>query len=112
MARICTAALRCILVVASLAPFAETLFTQEIVNLASIGGRVIGRARRARDCDAGRDQRHARDRDRRRGPIPVPYLQVGPYQVTISKAGFSDAVQVLTLTAGAAFELPISLSVA
>jgi len=117
MARICTAALRCIVVVASLMPFAEPLFAQETVNLASIGGRVIDpqdavvpAARvTVTQVETNVTREIATDAE---GRFRFPYLQVGPYQVTISKAGFSDVVHVLTLTAGAAFELPISLSVA
>src|SRR5262249_7926609 len=44
------------------------------------------------------------------GRFRFPYLKVGPYDVTIKRPGFADANRRLTLTVGAAFELPISLN--
>jgi len=45
------------------------------------------------------------------GRFRFPYLQVGQYQVTIHHDGFADASRALTLTIGAAFDLPITLTV-
>ncbi len=45
------------------------------------------------------------------GRFRFPYLRVGPYEITVSRTGFSDAARRLTLTLGAAFELPVTLSV-
>jgi hypothetical protein len=45
------------------------------------------------------------------GRFRFAYLQVGQYEVTIHDAGFSDAKRSLTLTIGAAFDLPITLTV-
>ena len=45
------------------------------------------------------------------GRFRFPYLKIGPYIVTVRQPGFRDAAQALTLSAGAAFELPISLAV-
>ncbi len=44
------------------------------------------------------------------GRYRFPYLQVGQYEVTIHDPGFSDAKRTLTLTIGAAFDLPIALT--
>jgi len=44
------------------------------------------------------------------GRFRFPYLQVGPYELTAHAAGFRDARRSLTLTIGAAFDLPITLS--
>ncbi len=45
------------------------------------------------------------------GRFRFPYLRVGPYVITVSRQGFQDATHALTLTAGAAFELPVTLAV-
>lgn len=47
-----------------------------------------------------------------RGRFRFPYLRIGVYDISISLAGFSDATRQLAITAGAAFELPIVLTVA
>jgi hypothetical protein len=44
------------------------------------------------------------------GRFRFPYLQVGQYQVTIHHTGFADANATLTLTIGAAFNLPVTLT--
>ena len=45
------------------------------------------------------------------GRFRFPYLRVGQYEVTCHNAGFSDAKRSITLTIGAAFDLPIMLTV-
>ncbi len=44
------------------------------------------------------------------GRFRFPYLRVGQYELTIHETGFSDARRSVTLTIGAAFDLPIVLS--
>jgi hypothetical protein len=44
------------------------------------------------------------------GRFRFPYLPVGQYEVTIHEAGFSNAKRTLTLTVGAAFDLPVTLT--
>jgi hypothetical protein len=39
------------------------------------------------------------------------YLPVGPYEITVRQSGFEDAVRHLAVVVGAAFELPVPLSV-
>jgi hypothetical protein len=45
------------------------------------------------------------------GRFRFPYLPVGQYDVTVHDPGFSDAKLSVTLTVGAAFDLPIRLSI-
>ena len=45
------------------------------------------------------------------GRFRFPYLKVVSYEVVIKQQGFADVTRRLTLTVGAAFELPISLKV-
>src|ERR1019366_2501618 len=47
----------------------------------------------------------------REGRFRFPYLKVGQYQITVHQDGFADPVRQVTLSIGAAFELPIALSV-
>ena len=87
---------------------------QQSVDLASIGGRVVdptGAVVRGAEVTARHVDTNvtAKDGDRRRGRFRFPYLKIGPYIVTVRQPGFRDAAQSLTLSAGAAFELPISL---
>jgi hypothetical protein len=41
----------------------------------------------------------------------LPYLKIGPYEIAVRQPGFQDATQRLTLSAGSAFELPITLAI-
>jgi Carboxypeptidase regulatory-like domain len=45
------------------------------------------------------------------GRFRFPYLQVGPYEVIVRQAGFQETSRTVTLSLGAAFDLPIVLSV-
>ena len=45
------------------------------------------------------------------GRFHFPYLKVGQYEVIVHQDGFSDAKRSLTLTIGAAFDLPVTLTV-
>ena len=46
------------------------------------------------------------------GRFRIPYLRVGAYEITATRDGFRDVTRRLTLTAGAAYEWPVSLMVA
>lgn len=48
----------------------------------------------------------------RDGRFRFPYLRVGGYTITIHHPGFANMSLPLNLTAGSAFELPISLQIA
>ncbi len=88
---------------------------QETINNASLAGRVTdstGAMIRnatvtARAVATGLTSTTTTDSA---GRYRFPYLQVGQYEVTIHDAGFSDAKSSLTLTIGAAFDLPVTLT--
>ena len=46
------------------------------------------------------------------GRFRFPYLRIGPYDIVASLAGFHDLTRRLTLSAGSAFEIPFTLTVA
>jgi outer membrane receptor protein involved in Fe transport len=91
-------------------------WAQETVNHASISGRVTdpsgalveGAQVAVRHTDTNLTWNLTTDRE---GRFRFPYLRVGPYEITVSGQGFAAVKRSLTLTVGAAFELPISLSI-
>ena len=90
---------------------------QETINYASVSGRVTdpsgavvaGAQVTARHTETNVTATAATDGA---GRFRFPYLKVGPYDITVRQSGFADATRQLTLTVGAAFELPVSLTVA
>jgi hypothetical protein len=98
------------------AVLAPSAYAQENVNLASIGGRVTdpqgrvvpGARVTARQTQTNLTREAATDSE---GRFRFPYLRVGPYEITVRVQGFADATRALTLTIGAAFELPVTLSI-
>ena len=58
----------------------------------------------ARQIETNTDPRRRTDTD---GRFRFPYLRVGPYEITVRTPGFADATRRLTLTVGAAFDLPM-----
>lgn len=89
---------------------------QQTVDVASISGRVVD--------DSGAVVPGAQVAATRRdtnivttvvtdaeGRFRFPYLKIGAYDIVTSLAGFRDAKRQLTLTAGAAHELPFVLAV-
>ncbi len=89
---------------------------QESINYASVGGRVTdpsgavveGALVTARQTATNLASSVKTDRE---GRFRLPYLRVGRYEIKVHQAGFADVTRSLTLTVGAAFELPISLTV-
>jgi hypothetical protein len=89
---------------------------QETINYASVSGRVmdasgatVAGARIAiRQIETNVTSAAESDAD---GRFRFPYLRVGPYEIRITRAGFKTATRTLTLAAGAAFELPVTLEV-
>lgn len=89
---------------------------QQSIDYASISGRVTdssgavvpGAQVIARHQETNVSATTVTDRT---GRFRFPHLQVGRCEITVRQPGFRDATQVLTLTVGAAFELPVSLSV-
>ena len=90
---------------------------QEAVNYGSVGGRVTD-ATGATLATAAVVARHLDTNVRTStdtgpdGRFRFPYLRVGTYEIAVRKSGFADSTRTLTLTAGSAFELPVTLSVA
>lgn len=89
---------------------------QQSVDYASVSGRVIdpsgavvpGAQVTARHTETNVTGTAETDRE---GRFRFPYLRVGPYEITVRQQGFRDVTRLLTLTVGAAFELPVSLTV-
>ena len=46
------------------------------------------------------------------GRFRFPYLRIGVYDLTVSLSGFKDVTRQITVSAGSAFEMPITLAVA
>jgi len=103
------------------APFCALLLAghsgaQETVNYASIGGQVsdssgaaVQDARiTARQVDTNISSTETTDRE---GRFRFPYLRVGSYEVTVRHEGFQEITRPVTLTVGAAFEIPFTLIV-
>jgi hypothetical protein len=95
---------------------ARIVSAQESINHASISGRVtdpsgavVESARvTARQLDTNLSSTAATDPE---GRFRFAYLGIGPYLITVHCQGFADAARPLTLTVGAAFELPFTLAV-
>src|SRR5207302_3227637 len=73
------------------------------------GAIIQGAVVTARQLDTNWNTQAITDRE---GRFRFPYLNIGPYEVRIQQKGFSDAQRSVTLTVGAAFDLPASLAVA
>jgi hypothetical protein len=94
----------------------HSVLAQQSVDAAGISGRVTDRSGavvpgvevNARHTDTNVTTTVLTAVD---GRFRFPYLKIGAYEITARRKGFADAVQRLTLTAGAAYELPISLAV-
>jgi hypothetical protein len=95
---------------------AISMLAQETINYASIGGRVTdpsgavieGALVTARQSETNLTSTAMTDRE---GRFRFPYLRVGPYELKVHQAGFSDFTRSLALSIGSAFELPITLTV-
>jgi hypothetical protein len=89
---------------------------QETINFASLSGRIIdatgavveGAQVTVENTDTNVSNTAETGRE---GRFRFPYLQVGPYKITVSKQGFSLAARSATLTVGSAFDLTIPLEV-
>jgi len=109
-----------------IAPFAVLVFclglagpavAQETVNTASVAGRVTdvdggaipGADVTARDIETNVSASLVSDHD---GRFRFSYLKVGRYEIVVRLKGFQDAKRAVTLLAGSAFDLPITLKVA
>ena len=96
---------------------AAPAYAQQAVDYASVSGRVAdssgapvpGATVTARHIDTNVSGTVVTDAD---GRFRFPYLRVGPYEIVVRLEGFTDARRLLTLTVGAAFELPVTIQVA
>ena len=106
----------CGLVLALCAWLAVPLGAQEAVNTASVSGRVTdpqgmvlpGALVIARHLDTNVTRETVTDDG---GRFRLPYLRIGRYEIVVRLEGFADTTHTITLSAGAAFELPLRLSV-
>jgi Carboxypeptidase regulatory-like domain/TonB dependent receptor-like, beta-barrel len=88
---------------------------QENVTSASVSGRVLdpsnqvvqGAQVTVRQTDTNLTRSALTDSE---GRFRFSYLKVGPYQIRVQAKEFAEVSRRLTLTVGAAYELPISLS--
>jgi outer membrane receptor protein involved in Fe transport len=93
-----------------------SVFAQQSVDLASVSGRVTdpsgaavpGARITARQTQTNQTSTAVSDQE---GRFRLPYLRVGPCEIVVRQQGFRDTVRYLTLTVGAAFELPVTLTV-
>lgn len=94
---------------------AVSLGAQQSVDYASVGGRVAdisgavvpGADVTARHIDTNVTSSASTDQN---GRFRFPYLRVGAYEVIVHLQGFRNVTRQLTLTAGGAYELPITLA--
>jgi outer membrane receptor protein involved in Fe transport len=90
-------------------------YAQQSVDYASVSGRVsdssgavvAGAQVTARQAETNVTATAASDAE---GRFRFPYLKVGPYEVVVHRDGFGDVAKRLTLSAGAAFEVPFVLA--
>lgn len=90
---------------------------QQSIDVASLSGRVtdssgaviVGAQVSARHIETHVGGTATTDQE---GRFRFPYLRVGTYEIVVRHPGFGEAARSLTLAAGAAFELPISLAIA
>ena len=97
--------------------FAPAVGAQQSVDYASVSGRVTdpqgavvaGARVTARHVDTNVTAETVTDTT---GRFRFPYLKVGPYELKVRMSGFADLTRTVTLTVGAAFDIPLSLTVA
>jgi hypothetical protein len=95
----------------------RTAQAQETINQATIAGRVLdgqgatipGAMVSVRQTETNVTVHAVTESD---GRFRFPYLRIGPYELTAKLEGFKDTVRVLVLSAGSAFDIPITLQVA
>ena len=104
----------CLAVVSVLLMMCGQGFAQQTIDTASISGRVVdpsgasipGAEVTARHVETNVVAGTTTDRE---GRFRFPSLRIGPYEVTIALSGFRTVSRTFALTAGAAYELPVTL---
>ncbi len=94
---------------------APSALGQQAVALASVSGRVTDQSGAvvteaqvtARQTQTNITTTTTTDHE---GRFRLPSLRIGLYDITVHQSGFQDAVRHLAVSAGAAFELPVTLS--
>jgi hypothetical protein len=89
---------------------------QETINNASVSGRVTdpsgavveGARVTVRQTDTNLTHSVKTDKE---GRFRFPYLRVGRYEISVHQGGFADALRSVNLSVGAAFEVPVALSI-
>src|SRR5277367_4279710 len=90
---------------------ATAALSQETINYASVSGRVtdpsgaVVEGAKVTACQTETNVASTATTDHE-GRFRFPYLKIGPYEIKISKGGFSETARSLSLTIGAAFEIP------
>jgi hypothetical protein len=110
-------AVRILAFVGCMLTWAHHGFSQQSIDYASVRGRVVdpsgaavpGASVTVRHTATDVTASTVTDRE---GRFRFPSLRPGPYEITVHMQGFADATRLLTLTIGAAFDLPIPLSLA
>jgi outer membrane receptor protein involved in Fe transport len=110
------ASLRAIALIVFVLACGNPVLAQQSVDYASLGGRVTdpsdavvpGAQVVVRHVQTNVTAVAVTNQD---GRFRFPYLKIGPCEITVSQLGFKDATRRLTLTAGAAFDLPVTLAV-
>ena len=95
----------------------EPIRGQQSIEYASVGGRVAdpsgaviaGAHVTARQTETNVTVSAATDEA---GRFRFPYLRIGPYEIAVAQDGFRAASMRLTLSAGAAHDVPVTLQVA
>src|SRR5262245_55267933 len=95
----------------------RTVSAQQTINYASVSGRVTdptdavvsGAQITVRQTETNFSSTTSTDQE---GRFRFPYLKPGPYVITVRVSGFAEITRALTLTVGAAFELPVALNLA
>ncbi|MGE3959440.1 MAG: TonB-dependent receptor [Vicinamibacterales bacterium] len=90
---------------------------QESINQGSVSGRVVdaqgavvpGALVGVRQTETNQAVEASTDGD---GRFRFPYLRLGPYELTVTLQGFETVTRTLNVSAGSAFELPITMRVA
>ena len=98
-------------------PFAKVAHAQETINHATISGRVLdpqgsvvpGASIAARHTATNVTAETVSDNE---GRFRFSYLRIGSYEIKVRIDGFKENTRTLTLSAGSAFDVPITLEVA
>ncbi len=103
--------------VAALLTISPAARAQGTINYASVSGQVtdpsgaavMGAMVTARQTETNLTSTTITDSE---GRFRFPYLKIGNYEIRVHQAGFADSVRAVTLTVGAAFDLPVRLQLA